>query len=87
LLNDYFSEAPTYGPSFFRRRFRMACSMFIVQDVEQHGSYFVQIRDINGRLDLSCLQKIIATYMIISHEFSADFVDHYICERAYRPLN
>ncbi|CAN6198287.1 unnamed protein product [Urochloa humidicola] len=50
----------------------------IVQAVEQHENYFVQKRDINGRLGLSCLQKITAAYMMISHGVPADFMDQYI---------
>ena len=108
LYNDYFSENPTYGPTFFRRRFafnppiwfrnsqfilflcflirisflrfRMGRSLFmrIVQAVEQHDDYFVQKREGNGRLGLSCLQKICAAYMMISYGVPADFMDQYI---------
>lgn len=61
-------------------RFRMGRSLFmrIVQAVEQHDDYFVQKREGNGRLGLSCLQKICAAYMMISYGVPADFMDQYI---------
>jgi hypothetical protein len=46
--------------------------------VEGHDDYFVQKRDRNGRLGLSCLQKITAAFMMINQGVSADFMDHYI---------
>jgi len=52
--------------------------MRIVQSVEQHNDYFVQKREGNGRLGLSCLQKITAAYMMISYGVPADFLDQYI---------
>ena len=64
----------------FVLRFRMARSLFlrIVQAVEQYDNYFVQKRDANGCLGLSCLQKITAAYMMISYGVPADFMDQYI---------
>ncbi len=107
LYNDYFSEYPTYGPTFFRHRFaitplsllrvlkfstvifliiiyslrfRMSRSLYlrVVHVVEGHDGYFVQKRDRNGRLGLSCVQKVTAAFMMISHGVCADFMDHYI---------
>jgi hypothetical protein len=46
--------------------------MRIVQVTEQHDDYFVQKRDSNRRLGLSCLQKITAAYMMISYGVPAD---------------
>jgi hypothetical protein len=53
--------------------------MRIVQAIEQHDDYFVQKRESNGRFGLSCLQKIIAAYIMISYDVPADFMDQYIC--------
>jgi hypothetical protein len=35
-------------------------------------------RDRNGRLGLSCLQKITVAFMMISQGVATDFMDHYI---------
>lgn len=80
LYNHYFSANPTYGPTFFRCRFRMVRPLFlrILQAIEQHDDYFVQKRDRAGRLGLSTLQKVTAAYAMISHGVSADFVDDYV---------
>jgi hypothetical protein len=49
-------------------RFRMSRSLYlhIVHVVEGYGDYFVQKRDRNECLGLSCLQKITAAFMMIS---------------------
>ncbi|XP_062188941.1 uncharacterized protein LOC133892271 [Phragmites australis] len=107
LYEDYFSDDPTYGPTFFHRRFvnglflfvrhfcssswvrlilitffrfRMARSLFlrILQAVEQHDNYFVQKRDRNGRLGLSPLQKITASFRMLTYGLAADAIDDYI---------
>ena len=38
----------------------------------------MQKREANGSLGLSCLQKIIAVYMMLSYDVLADFMDQYI---------
>ncbi|XP_062208920.1 uncharacterized protein LOC133910594 [Phragmites australis] len=80
LYEDYFSDAPTYGPTFFRRRFRMSRSLFlrILQAVEQHDDYFVQKRDRIRRLGLSPLQKITAAFRMLTYGVAADATDDYI---------
>uniref|UniRef100_A0A0A9C7I4 Uncharacterized protein n=1 Tax=Arundo donax TaxID=35708 RepID=A0A0A9C7I4_ARUDO len=80
MYNDYFSETPTYGASFFRHRFRMNRALFIriMQAVEQHDDYFVQKRDNIGHLGLSCLQKVTAAYQMIAYGVPADFMDQYV---------
>ena len=50
----------------------------IAHAIEAHDNYFVQKRDRCGRLGLSCLQNICATYIMISYGVSADFMDQYI---------
>jgi hypothetical protein len=60
--------------------FQMSHSLYlrIVDAIEGHDDYFVQKRDRNGRLGLSCLQKITAAFMMISQGVAANFRDHYI---------
>ena len=49
----------------------------IAHAVEEHDNCFVQKWDRCGRLELSCLQKICAAYMMISYGVPADFMDQY----------
>jgi hypothetical protein len=58
----------------------MYCSQYlrIVHAVKGHDDYFVQKRDRNGHLCLSCLQKITVAFMMISQRVATDFMDHYI---------
>ena len=46
LYRDYFATPCVYE-SFFRRRFRMSCPLFlrIVNEVEQYDPYFIQTTD------------------------------------------
>ncbi|XP_062217681.1 uncharacterized protein LOC133917866 [Phragmites australis] len=80
LYQDYFSEDPTYGPAIFRRRFRMARSLFlrIVQSVVEHDSYFMQKRNSAGILGLSPLQKITAAFRMLAYGVPADATDEFI---------
>ncbi|XP_062195309.1 uncharacterized protein LOC133898645 [Phragmites australis] len=80
LYEDYFSDAPTYSPTFFRRRFRMSRSLFlrILQAIEQHDDYFVQKRDRIRRLGLSPLHKITAAFRMLTYGVAADATDDYI---------
>jgi hypothetical protein len=50
----------------------------IMHAIEGHDDYFVQKRDRNRCLGLSCLQKIIAAFMMISQGVAAYFMNHYI---------
>ncbi|XP_062217792.1 uncharacterized protein LOC133918031 [Phragmites australis] len=77
LFRDYFSDDSTYGPTFFRRRFRMRRSLFlrIMHAVEHHDDYFVQRRNAAGQLGLSALQKIAAAFIMLSYGVPADAID------------
>ncbi|XP_021304964.1 uncharacterized protein LOC110430969 [Sorghum bicolor] len=77
---DYFSDNPTYGPSYFRRRFRMRRHMFvcIMNAVEMYDDYFVQKRNAAGTLGLSCLQKVVAAFRMLAYGVAADAMDDYI---------
>ena len=52
---DYFADPPIWGPSFFRRRYRMRRSLFntILEKVCVRDSYFVQGQDACGLIGLS----------------------------------
>lgn len=50
----------------------------IAQAIEQHDNYFMQKRDRNGRLGLSCLQKVTAAFQMIAYGVAADFMDQYV---------
>jgi hypothetical protein len=65
MMEDYFCDAPVYGPSLFRRRYRMQRSLFlsIMEWVCARDNYFVQKRDATGCLGLSPYQKI--TYALL----------------------
>jgi len=80
LFYDYFAESPRYNDQMFRRRFRMRRSLFlrIVEKVEARDNYFVQRRDNVGRLGLSALQKITATFRMLAYGLLADATDEYI---------
>ncbi|KAK3198960.1 hypothetical protein Dsin_022375 [Dipteronia sinensis] len=68
LWNDYFADNPRYNDVIFRRRFRMERPLFfrIVNAVENHDGYFVQRRDVVGRLGLTSLQKITAVFRMFA---------------------
>jgi hypothetical protein len=55
MMKDYFSDNLVYGPSHFRRRFRMQRSLFetIMERVCEHDRCFVQKVDATGLLELS----------------------------------
>lgn len=80
LYEDYFSDNPTYGPSYFRRRFRMRRHVFvrIMNAVEEYDDYFVQKRNAAGTLGLSCLQKVVAAFRMLAYGVAADAMDDYI---------
>ena len=56
---DYFVDPPIWGPSFFRRRYRMRRSLFntILERVCARDAYFVQRRDACGLIGLSSQHK------------------------------
>ena len=80
LYKDYFSEAPVYGDTLFRRRFRMHRPLFlrIVEDVKAHDSYFVQKKDALGRPGLHPIQKITSAIRMLAYGGSAEANDEYL---------
>ncbi|KAJ6818967.1 putative nuclease HARBI1 [Iris pallida] len=80
LWQDYFSENPTYGETFFRRRFRCRRNLFlrIVNGVKEHDNFFVQKKDGLGKLGLSTLQKVTAAHRMLAYGTAADISDEYI---------
>ena len=76
---DYFAESPVWGPSFFRRRYRMRRSLFltILDRVCARDSYFLQKRDACGLLGLSARQKITVALRMLALGVCADAMDDY----------
>jgi hypothetical protein len=76
---DYFADPPIWGPSFFRRRYRMRRSLFntILERVCARDAYFVQRRDACGLIGLSSRQKITAALRMLSLGVCADSMDDY----------
>ena len=61
LFNDFWGDLPGYGPSYFKRFFKLPIGLFdeIVTRVVAHDDYFRQKKDASGKLvGLSSLQKI-----------------------------
>jgi hypothetical protein len=79
LVTDYFSDNPTYGPSVFRRWFRMRREVFlrIVDAVGNFDPWFLQKLDACGRLSLSPLQKCTAALRMLAYGSGADATDEY----------
>ncbi|GAB2302991.1 hypothetical protein Dimus_038047 [Dionaea muscipula] len=77
LWDRYFKPDAMYLESMFRRRFRMRRDLFfrIQTDVEQAEPYFVQRRNIAGRLGLHSLQKMNAALRLLAYGVSADSID------------
>ncbi|XP_074356503.1 uncharacterized protein LOC141696232 [Apium graveolens] len=80
LYRDYFSDAPTYTETHFRRRFRMRRSLFlrIEEAVTTHDNYFTQRTDVVGVRGLSSLQKVTAALRMLSYGTAGDAVDDYV---------
>ena len=76
---DYFAKAPVWGPSFFRRRYRMRRPLFltILDRVCVHDSYFLLKWDACGLVELSARQKIIAALRMLARGVCADAMDDY----------
>jgi hypothetical protein len=60
LYQDYFSPTPIYTDLQFCQHFRMHKGLFlkIVEDIQEHNSYFTQKGDALGNLGLRGIQKI-----------------------------
>ena len=80
IIKDYFADQPIYDEKLFRRRFRMRRALFlkIVNAVEGHDPYFVQMPDACGKLGLSAIQKCTAAIRQLAYGTPADAVDEYI---------
>jgi hypothetical protein len=80
LHQDYFAESAIYTDYQFCRRFRMQRGLFlqIVNDVEQHDTYFTHRADALGNLGLRGIQKITASLQILVYGGSHDATDEYI---------
>ena len=50
----------------------------IMNAVEEHDDYFVQKRNAAGQLGLSCLQKVVAAFRMLTYGVPADALDEYI---------
>jgi hypothetical protein len=50
----------------------------IMDVVEEHDNYFVQKQNAAGMLGLSCLQKVVAAFHMLSFDVPADALDEYI---------
>ena len=80
LMEDYFSEVPTYPPRLFRRRYRMRRSLFvkIVTDCEAASYYFKRRRSAAGIMGFSAYQKISAAMRVLAYGIPADYTDEYL---------
>nr|XP_011465812.1 PREDICTED: uncharacterized protein LOC101310615 [Fragaria vesca subsp. vesca] len=80
LYHDYFANPPKYGARLFQKRFRMKQALFMrIHDVVvAHDTYFVQRRNVVGRLGLSSLQKVTAAFRMLAYGVPADYVDEYV---------
>ncbi|XP_057787516.1 uncharacterized protein LOC131004771 [Salvia miltiorrhiza] len=80
LMQDYFHDNPTYGPTFFRRRFRMQKELFlrIVEAVQGVDTFFHMTTDAIGRDSLSPLQKCTSAIRQLATGLSADTFDEYL---------
>ncbi|XP_059638681.1 uncharacterized protein LOC132280948 [Cornus florida] len=61
-------------------RFRMRRKLFlcILNDVKAYDDYFVQKKDVTGRLGLSSIQKITTAVRILTYGCAANHYDEYI---------
>ena len=50
----------------------------IMNVVEEYDDYFVQKRNATGTLGLSCLQKVVAAFLMLAYGVAADAMDDYI---------
>ncbi|XP_057803461.1 uncharacterized protein LOC131018774 [Salvia miltiorrhiza] len=80
LMQDYFNDNPTYGPTFFSRRFQMQNELFlcIVDAVQDEDSYFHMSHDAGGRDSLTPLQKCKVAIRQLAIGVSADTFDEYL---------
>ncbi|GAA0162950.1 hypothetical protein LIER_18934 [Lithospermum erythrorhizon] len=80
LIENYFSDEPTYDETMFRRRFRMEKDVFlrIVGDLSTHDDYFKQRFDAANKEGISSLAKCTTAIRMLAYGLVADSVDEYI---------
>jgi len=80
LIDDYFSNEPTYDDAMFRRRYRMQKHVFlrIVGDLSSSDNYFTQRVDAVNKEGISPLAKCTTTMRMLAYGVAADAVDEYI---------
>ncbi|XP_013617071.1 PREDICTED: uncharacterized protein LOC106323507 [Brassica oleracea var. oleracea] len=80
LIDDYFSNQPTYDDTMFRRRFRMRKHVFlrIVEDLSRSDDYFTQRFDAANKEGISPLAKCTTAMRMLAYGMAADAVDEYI---------
>ncbi|XP_020266242.1 uncharacterized protein LOC109841706 [Asparagus officinalis] len=80
LCHDYFTNPQKNRARLFRRRFRMKQALFMrIHDVVvAYDTYFVQKRNVAGRLGLSSLQKVTVAFRQLAYGILADYVDEYV---------
>ncbi|XP_062013930.1 uncharacterized protein LOC133730330 [Rosa rugosa] len=80
LKAQYFTDPCRYEPNVFLRRYRMQPHVFdrMMRDVANYDPYFVQTRDVCGRLSLSTEQKLTCAMRMLAYGITADFCDDYL---------
>ncbi|PNX73415.1 ribosomal protein [Trifolium pratense] len=80
LIDDYFSNEPTYDDAMFRRRYRMQKHVFlrIVGDLSSSDNYFTQRVDAANKEGISPLAKCTTAMRMLAYGMAADTVDEYI---------
>ncbi|XP_013632908.1 PREDICTED: uncharacterized protein LOC106338491, partial [Brassica oleracea var. oleracea] len=80
LIDDYFSNQPTYDDTMFRRRFRMRKHVFlrIVEDLSRSDDYFTQRFDAANKEGISPLAKCTTSMRMLAYGMAAEAVDEYI---------
>ncbi|XP_057811827.1 uncharacterized protein LOC131026069 [Salvia miltiorrhiza] len=80
LMQDYFNDNPMYGPTFFRRHFRMHKELFlcVVDAMQGEDGYFRMSHDAVGRDSLTPLQKCMVAIRQLATSVSTDTFDEYL---------
>jgi hypothetical protein len=79
LFSNYLSDNPVYPAFMFCRRFRMQVSLCqrITEDIVGFDEYFLQKRNVSGRLGFSPSQKITLALRMMVYQCSTDSIDEY----------
>nr|GEZ03218.1 hypothetical protein [Tanacetum cinerariifolium] len=90
LMADYFGSSPKYLDTYFRRRYRMNCSLFlkIVQGIENYiethdplpalFNFFVVQPDATGLMGFSVIMKRTPSIRQLAYNTSPDALDEYL---------